>query len=42
MAQGTSEIKYLTPIAVDTKRKNTAGSRKTESNISTIKMPISC
>ncbi len=28
MAQANSEIKYLTPIAVDVKKKNIAGSQK--------------
>lgn len=41
MAQNNSDIKYLTPIAVETKKKNIAVSEKAESNTLIIKMLIS-
>lgn len=41
MAQNQSEIRYLTPLSVDVKKKNTAVSNAAVSNISTTRIPNS-
>lgn len=41
MAQAQSEIRYLTPLSVDVKKKNIVVSKEAESSILTIRIPNS-